>query len=65
MQVQQMLDQTKKVFTKFGGRVDVKKYKKVLSAINIVPEDDYMLMEYFNAVDLDGDGYISFEDFKE
>lgn len=64
MQVQQMLDQTKKVFSKYGGRVTVKKYKKVLAAINIVPDDKEMLQEYFDAVDHDGDGYISYDDFK-
>ena len=65
MQVKEMLDRTKKVFNKYGGRVTLKKYKKVLAAINVVPEDNYMLQDYFDAVDQDGDGYISYNDFKE
>ena len=65
MQVKQMLERTKRVFDKHGGRVSISNYKKVLAAIAIVPEDDYVLGEYFNAVDLDGDGYVSYDDFKQ
>lgn len=65
MQVKQMLERTKRVFDKHGGKVSIKNYKKVLAAISIVPEDEYVLGEYFNAVDLDGDGYVSYDDFKQ
>ena len=65
MQVEQMLKRTKKVFDKYKGNVAIKEYKKVLAAINIVPEDKETLEAYFDAVDLDGDGIISYDDFKE
>ena len=63
--LEQMWKSTNKVFKKYGNRLSMKKYKKVLEAINIVPEDDFTLYQYFESVDQDGDGYITFEDFEE
>lgn len=65
MQLQELLSRSKKVFDKHNGRVTVGKFKKVLAVINVTPEDKHQLQEFFDAVDQDGDGYISYEDFKQ
>ncbi|CAI2364305.1 unnamed protein product [Moneuplotes crassus] len=62
--VKDLLKASSKVFKKYNGRVSMKRYKKVLESIGVIPEDEYQLQEYFQSVDQDGDGYVTYEDFE-
>lgn len=64
MGIQELLAATGRVFTQCGDRVTITKYKKVLEAIGVYPENRDQLQDFFDSVDQDGDGYITFEDFQ-
>lgn len=65
VEVKELLQSAQSIFKKFKDKVNMKNYRKVLSAISVEPEDDLELEQYFRVVDTDEDGYVSYADFEE